>query len=161
MYVEVLLLLCGFEWVLVCVCSGGLVFVVELSEVYGFVVEVVDVVMVVLVGDVIVICICVIELLFDGCLVKLGVFVVVVGFSKLVVCELDDVFFDCVVLIVVEWLLVVEGEVGEFKCVVFGVIWLECVVELGVLLNKLCLCVVGDIIVYKSVGIGLEDVVLV
>ena len=65
-------------------------------------------------------------------------------------------------LIVVEWLPAATAEAGEFVRAAPGVIDHARVVELGKLLVKGAPYDrrPGDIVVYKSVGIGLEDVAL-
>ena len=102
------------------------------------------------------------EPLFDGALVKPGAFVAAVGSSKPAARELDDALLARADLIVVEWLPAAQGEAGEFVRAAPGTIDPARVTELGKLLVK------GtaferrphDVIVYKSVGIGLEDVAL-
>lgn len=102
------------------------------------------------------------EPLFDGALVKRGAFIAAVGSSKPAARELDDALLARADLIVVEWLPAAEAEAGEFVRAAPGTIDRASVVELGKLL-------IGaahyqrrpaDIVVYKSVGIGLEDVAL-
>jgi ornithine cyclodeaminase len=100
--------------------------------------------------------------LFDGALAKPGVFVAAVGSSKPAARELDDTLLARADLIVVEWLPAAQSEAGEFVRAAPGTIDPTRVTELGKLL------VHGttferrphDVIVYKSVGIGLEDVAL-
>jgi ornithine cyclodeaminase len=102
------------------------------------------------------------EPLFDGALLKPGVFVAAVGSSKPAARELDDTCLSRADLIVVEWLPAAQSEAGEFVRAAPGAIDPARVTELGKLLVK------GasfdrrphDVIVYKSVGIGLEDVAL-
>lgn len=102
------------------------------------------------------------EPLFDGALVKPGAFVAAVGSSKPAARELDDTLLARADLIVVEWLPAARSEAGEFVRAAPGTIDPARVTELGKLLVK------GtaferrphDVIVYKSVGIGLEDVAL-
>jgi ornithine cyclodeaminase len=102
------------------------------------------------------------EPLFDGALVKAGAFVAAVGSSKPVTRELDDTLLARADLIVVEWLPAAQAEAGEFARAAPGTIDPARVTELGKLMVK------GrsferrphDIIIYKSVGVGLEDVAL-
>lgn len=102
------------------------------------------------------------EPLFDGAQVKPGAFVAAVGSSKPAARELDDALLARADLIVVEWLPAAQAEAGEFVRAAPGTIDPARVVELGKLLVN------GtpferrphDVIVYKSVGIGLEDVAL-
>ncbi len=100
------------------------------------------------------------EPLFDGGLVRPGAFVAAVGSSKPAARELDDALLARAALIAVEWLPAAEAEAGEFRRAAPGVIEPGRVAELGALLNKPRLRSAGDITVYKSVGIGLEDVAL-
>ena len=91
-----------------------------------------------------------------------GTFVAAVGSAKPGGRELDDTLLARAELIVVEWLPAAAAEAGEFVRAAPGVIDNARVVELGKLLVK------GahydrrprDIVVYKSVGTGLEDVAL-
>jgi len=102
------------------------------------------------------------EPLFDGALVRPGTFIAAVGSSKPTARELDDALLARADLIAVEWLPAAQAEAGEFVRAAPGVIDPTCVVELGALLVK------GnsyqrrarDVTIYKSVGIGLEDVAL-
>lgn len=102
------------------------------------------------------------EPLFDGALVRPGAFVAAVGSSKPTARELDDTLLARADLIVVEWLPAAQVEAGEFVRAAPGTIDPARVTELGKLLVR------GtafdrrphDVIVYKSVGIGLEDVAL-
>ena len=102
------------------------------------------------------------EPLFDGAIVRPGAFVAAVGSSKPAARELDDALLARADLLVVEWLPAAQAEAGEFVRAAPGTIDPARVTELGKLLVK------GaaferrphDVIVYKSVGIGLEDVAL-
>ena len=159
-HAEALLPLRRFERVLVCARSGGAAFAAELSAAHGVPAEAVDAATAAAAGDVIVTCTRAMEPLFDGKLVKPGAFVAAVGSSKPVARELDDALLSRAALIAVEWLPAAEGEAGEFKRAAPGVIRPERVAELGALLNEPPPRGPGDITVYKSVGIGLEDVAL-
>lgn len=113
-------------------------------------------------ADVIVTCTRSTEPLFDGDWVKPGAFVAAIGASKPSARELDDTLLARADLIVVEWLPAAQSEAGEFVRAAPGTIDPQRVVELGKLL------VHGtpytrrqqDIVIYKSVGVGLEDVAL-
>ncbi|WP_077035970.1 ornithine cyclodeaminase family protein [Pelomonas sp. KK5] len=159
-HAEALLPLRGFERVLVCARSGAAEFAAELASKHGVAAEAVDAATAAGAADVIVTCTRSMEPLFDGALVKPGAFVAAVGSSKPVARELDDALLSRAALIAVEWLPAAEGEAGEFKRAAPGVIDPARVAELGVLLNKPRLRTASDITVYKSVGIGLEDVAL-
>jgi ornithine cyclodeaminase len=113
-------------------------------------------------GDVIVTATRAAEPLFDGALVKRGAFVAAVGSSKPTSRELDDALLARADLIVVEWLPAAQAEAGEFVRAVPGVIDAARVVELGKLLvgGSAFERRAADIVIYKSVGIGLEDIAL-
>lgn len=102
------------------------------------------------------------EPLFDGMLVRPGALVAAVGSSKPTSRELDDALLARADLIVVEWLPAALSEAGEFVRAVPGTIDPNRVTELGKLLVKGAAYDrrSGDIVIYKSVGIGLEDVAL-
>jgi ornithine cyclodeaminase len=102
------------------------------------------------------------EPLFDGAQVKRGAFVAAIGSSKPTARELDDALLARAELIVVEWLPAVRAEAGEFVRAAPGVIDPARVTELGRLLVRGTSYDrrAGDIVVYKAVGIGLEDVAL-
>jgi ornithine cyclodeaminase len=102
------------------------------------------------------------EPLFDGALVKPGAFVAAVGSSKPAARELDDTLLARADLLVVEWLPAAQAEAGEFVRAAPGTIDPTRVTELGKLLVKGTAYErrAHDVIVYKSVGIGLEDVAL-
>jgi ornithine cyclodeaminase len=113
-------------------------------------------------GDVLATCTRATEPLFDGTLVRPGAFIAAVGSSKPQARELDDVLLQRADLIAVEWLPAAQAEAGEFARAAPGTIDAARVVELGKLLvgghpyQRRAL----DVVVYKSVGIGLEDVAL-
>lgn len=102
------------------------------------------------------------EPLFDGMLVRPGALVAAVGSSKPTSRELDDALLARAELIVVEWLPAAQAEAGEFVRAEPGTIDPNRVTELGKLLVKGAAYDrrSGDIVIYKSVGIGLEDVAL-
>jgi len=102
------------------------------------------------------------EPLFDGDSVKRGTFVASVGASKPTAREIDDALLARADLIVVEWLPAAEAEAGEFVRAAPDTIDRTRVVELGRLLvgGAHYERRPGDIVIYKSVGIGLEDVAL-
>ena len=102
------------------------------------------------------------EPLFDGMLVRPGALVAAVGASKPTSRELDDALLARAELIVVEWLPAAQSEAGEFVRAAPGTIDPNRVTELGKLLVKGAAYDrrSGDIVIYKSVGIGLEDVAL-
>lgn len=113
-------------------------------------------------ADVIVTCTRSTAPLFDGDWVKPGAFVAAIGASKPTARELDDTLLARADLIVVEWLPAAQAEAGEFVQAAPGTIDPQRVVELGKLLVHGTSYVrrPQDIVVYKSVGVGLEDVAL-
>ena len=153
-HAEALMLVRRFERVLVCARSGGAEFAASIGA------EVVDAATAAREADVIVTATRSSEALFDGALVKPGAFVAAVGSSKPAARELDDALLSRAALIVVEWKTAAEAEAGEFNRAAPGVISAERVFELGALLVNPKPRHPDDIVVYKSVGIGLEDVAI-
>lgn len=111
-------------------------------------------------ADVVLTCTRAAEPLFDGTLVRPGTLVAAVGSSKPVSRELDDALLARAAVIAVEWKPAAEAEAGEFCRAAPGVITPERVQELGSLLAQAPALPAEAIRVYKSVGIGLEDVAL-
>jgi ornithine cyclodeaminase len=113
-------------------------------------------------GDVIVTCTRAANPLFDGGIVQPGAFIAAVGSSKPQSRELDDKLLARAEKIVVEWLPAAKAEAGEFVRAADGVIDPAHVFELGNLLvnEKINIRHPEDIVIYKSVGIGLEDIAL-
>ncbi len=160
-HVEALMLVHPFATVQICARSGASEFAAKVAEKYGVKASAVDAATAAT-ADVIATCTRASEALFDGGAVKPGALVVAVGSSKPVARELDDVLLKRAALIAVEWLPAAKAEAGEFVRAAEGVIDAAKVVELGKLLAGTHAYTRGanDIIVYKSVGIGLEDVAL-
>ena len=102
------------------------------------------------------------EPLFDGALVKPGALVTAIGASTPQARELDDTLLRRADLIVVEWLTAAKAEAGEFVRAAPGIVDATRVVEIGKLLvhGTSYTRRPGDIVIYKSVGIGLEDIAL-
>jgi ornithine cyclodeaminase len=148
-----------FERVLVCARSGGAAFAAELRAELGLPVQAVDAATAASQADVIATATRSAMPLFDGALVKPGAFVAAVGSSTASARELDDALLSRAALIVVEWHTAAQQEAGELVQAGPGVI-AERVVELGELLVSPRPRAAQDIVVYKSVGIGLEDVAL-
>ncbi|WP_374659524.1 ornithine cyclodeaminase family protein [Inhella sp.] len=108
-------------------------------------------------ADVVLTCTRATEPLFDGALVRPGALVAAVGSSKPVARELDDTLLARAGRLVVEWKSAALAEAGEFCRAAPGVVDTRRVVELGALLAAPPAPSDG-ITVFKSVGIGLEDV---
>lgn len=102
------------------------------------------------------------EPLFDGSWVKPGTLVAAVGSSKPVARELDDALLARAAQVVVEWLPAARAEAGELVLAAPGLLAPQQLQELGSLLEQQPAPVwdARAITVYKSVGIGLEDVAL-
>jgi ornithine cyclodeaminase len=111
-------------------------------------------------ADIVLTCTRASEPLFDGDWVKPGAFVAAVGSSKPVARELDDRLLARAACIAVEWKPAAEAEAGEFKRAAPGTINPANVRELGHLLAHPPALNADEIVVYKSVGIGLEDIAL-
>ncbi|NCT83092.1 MAG: ornithine cyclodeaminase family protein [Comamonadaceae bacterium] len=149
-----------FERVLVCARSGAQGFAAELQAALGLPVQAVDAATAASEADVIATATRSPVPLFDGGLVKPGAFVAAVGSSTPKARELDDALLGRAALVAVEWLEAARQEAGDIVQAAPGVIAPERLVELGELLVNPRPRGAQDIVVYKSVGIGLEDVAL-
>jgi ornithine cyclodeaminase len=161
-HAEAFLLSQPFERVLVAARSGGPPLADWIGAEFGVRAQAVDAETAAREADVITTCTRATEPLFDGHLVRPGALVVAVGASKPQARELDDTLLARAERIVVEWLPAAQAEAGEFVRAAAGVIDTARVIELGRLL-------VGghgwqrrreDVVVFKSVGVGLEDIAL-
>ncbi len=158
-HAEVLCRTQRFERLLVCARSGAQDLAQELQARLGLSVHVVGVEQAVREADVLVTATRSAEPLFDGALVKPGALVVAVGSSTPVARELDDALLARATLVAVEW-RPAAADSGEFARAAPGVIRPERVAELGELIAQPRARGADDVVVYKSVGIGLEDVAL-
>jgi ornithine cyclodeaminase len=149
-----------FERVLVCARSGAEAFAAELEAALALPVAAVDAATAAAQADVIATATRSATPLFNGELVRPGAFVAAVGSSTRAARELDDVLLARAALVVVEWHEAARQEAGDIVLAAPGVIAPERLVELGELLLRPRLRSPQDIVVYKSVGIGLEDVAL-
>jgi len=138
-----------FERVLVCARSGAEAFAAELGA------QVVDAATAAAEADVIVTATRSATPLFDGGLVRPGAFIAAVGSSTRAARELDDTLLAHAALIAVEWRTAAELEAGDLVNSKPDR-W----AELGELIVTPRPRGPQDIVVYKSVGIGLEDVAL-
>jgi ornithine cyclodeaminase len=100
--------------------------------------------------------------LFDGALLPGGVVVAAVGASKATVRELDDAAVARAAAVVVEWKEAARQEAGDLLLCQPGVLDWEKVWELGQVLDGSAgdIAKAGDIVIYKSVGVGLEDIAM-
>lgn len=146
--------------VLVCARSGAAELASELQALLGLPARAVDAATAAAEADLIVTATRASTPLFDGALVRPGSFVAAVGASKATARELDDTLLARAALLAVEWRPAAEQESGEFALAAPGVISPMRVAELGELLLAPPERRDEDVVVYKSVGIGLEDVAL-
>ncbi len=100
--------------------------------------------------------------LFSGELLREGTFVAAVGASKATVRELDDAAIARAAAIVVEWKLQAQQEAGDLVMCAPGIVDWDKVAELGQALNGTMgyAAQPGDIVIYKSIGVGLEDIAM-
>jgi ornithine cyclodeaminase len=159
-HAEALVRVRRFERVLVCARSGGEAFAAGLQRALGVPVSVVEAETAAAEGDVIVTATRSAVPLFDGARVKPGAFVAAVGSSTRTARELDDTLLGRAALVAVEWHTAAQQEAGDLVLAAPGVIAPDRLVELGELLVTPRPRGAQDIVVYKSVGIGLEDVAL-
>ena len=144
-----------FAQLLVCARSGGAALAAELQAALGRPVRSVAAPEAAAEADVIVTATRSATPLFDGALVRPGTFVAAVGSSTRAARELDDTLLDRAALIAVEWRTAAAQEAGDLVDSPP-----ERWAELGELLVTPRARGPQDIVVYKSVGIGLEDVAL-
>lgn len=159
-HAEALVRVRRFERLLVCARSGGEAFAATLQRQLGLPVAAVDAATAAAQADVLVTATRSAVPLFDGALVKPGAFVAAVGSSTRAARELDDTLLGRAACVAVEWLTAAQQEAGDVVLAAPGVIAPERLVELGALIVNPRPRAPQDIVVYKSVGIGLEDVAL-
>ena len=102
------------------------------------------------------------EPLFDGTWLAPGAFVAAVGSSRPDTRELDDTAFSRAACAIVEWKAQTLAEAGDLVRLSAPVREGLRIVELGALLagDHVARRDPGDIVIFKSVGVGLEDVVV-
>lgn len=159
-HAEALVRVRRFERVLVCARSGAEAFAASLTAALDLPVYAVDAATAAAEADVIATATRSAVPLFDGGLVKPGAFVAAVGSSTKTARELDDTLLGRAAQVVVEWRTAAELEAGDLVLAAPGVVTPERLVELGELIVNPRPRAPQDIVVYKSVGIGLEDVAL-
>lgn len=100
--------------------------------------------------------------LFDGKLIKAGAFVAAVGASKANVRELDDAAIARAAALFVEWKPQARQEAGDLVQCAPGTFEWDKVMELAQAVDGSMPYQRGadDIVIYKAIGIGLEDVAL-
>ncbi|MBA4217973.1 MAG: ornithine cyclodeaminase family protein [Roseateles sp.] len=159
-HVEALSRVRRFERVLVCARSGGEALARELQAALRLTVRSAAAAEAAAEADVLVTATRSATPLFDGGLVKAGAFVAAVGSSTPAARELDDALLGRASVVAVEWLPAACQEAGELVQAAPGVVPAERLAELGSLIVEPRPRGPLDIVVYKSVGIGLEDVAL-
>lgn len=159
-HVEALLGVRRFERVLLCTRNDTAAVASRWSGEFGLPVEAADAAQVAAASDVIVTCTRATEALFDGAAVRPGTLVCAVGSSKPVARELDDALLARAAAVVVEWKVAALAEAGELVRAAPGTVAPERLKELGEVLVAGQAPSATDIVVYKSVGIGLEDIAL-
>ena len=159
-HVEALSRVRRFERVLVCARSGGEALARELQAALRLTVRSAAAAEAAAEADVLVTATRSATPLFDGGLVKAGAFVAAVGSSTPAARELDDALLGRASVVAVEWLTAACQEAGELVQAAPGVVPAERLAELGSLIVEPRPRGPLDIVVYKSVGIGLEDVAL-
>ncbi|HTD05585.1 ornithine cyclodeaminase family protein [Undibacterium sp.] len=100
--------------------------------------------------------------LFAGELLPKGAFVAAVGASKATVRELDDAAIARAAAVVVEWKQQAQQEAGDLVMCAPGTFDWDKVWELGQALNGSMSYAAkpDDIVIYKSIGVGLEDIAM-
>jgi ornithine cyclodeaminase len=100
--------------------------------------------------------------LFSGDLLPAGSFVAAIGASKPSVRELDDIALARASTLVVEWKWQAQQEAGDLVMCKYDTFDWNNVLELGDVVNGSSAYVrkPGDIVIYKAIGVGLEDVAL-
>jgi len=100
--------------------------------------------------------------LFRGEVLRPGTFVAAIGSSLPHTRELDDTALARASVVAVEWLPQTRREAGDLVLAADGVLPEDKLVELGALVTGQAPCRTDDaaITLYKSVGVGLEDVAL-
>lgn len=159
-HIEALLLIHNFAQILVCARSHAEEFAASIQAKYRVKAQAVDASTAASNADVIVTCTRSSEALFDGRLVKPGTFIAAVGSSKPVARELDDALLAKAATIFVEWIPAAKSEAGEFVRAATGIITDDKLMELGQFIAQANARNADDILIYKSVGIGLEDIAL-
>jgi ornithine cyclodeaminase len=159
-HIEALLLIHNFDQILVCARSNAKEFSEWIETTHNVNTMVVDAATAAANAHVIVTCTRANDPLFDGNLVQPGTFIAAVGSSKPIARELDDALLSKAATIFVEWMPAAKAEAGEFVRAAAGVITDEKVKELGQFIAQASPRNVDDILIYKSVGIGLEDIAI-
>lgn len=148
--------------VLVCALNGGEAFATDIRQRFSVAARTVDAPTAVAEADIVITATRSPTPLFDGSLLRPGAFVAAIGSSKPTTREIDDATLARASRVVVESAGQAMREGGDLVMAADAAALAGKVVELGQLVaGTACgLTTDGDITVYKSVGIGIEDVAL-
>ncbi|ADU39127.1 ornithine cyclodeaminase family protein [Variovorax paradoxus] len=149
--------------VLVCAIDGADAFSADIGRLYGIASDTADAERAVRDADIVITATRATAPLFDGALLKPGAFVAAIGSSKPQAREVDDQVLARASMVIVESAGQALREAGEFVMASRPEALVAKLVELGPLLAGEVSARAqggGDIVLYKSVGIGLEDVAL-
>lgn len=148
--------------VLVCARDAGEAFAASIQQLYGVPARVADAATAASEADIVITATRSATALFDGAALRPGAFVAAIGSSKPTTREIDDSVLARARVVVVESRAQALREAGDLVLAADQEALAHKVVELGPLLLDSALAQggAGDISVYKSVGVGLEDVAL-
>ncbi|MET1116473.1 MAG: ornithine cyclodeaminase family protein [Comamonas sp.] len=148
--------------VLVCARDAGEAFAASIRQLYGVPARVVDAATAASQADVVITATRSATALFDGAALRPGAFVAAIGSSKPTTREIDDTVLARARIVVVESRGQALREAGDLVLVADQQALGKKLVELGPLLLDPALAQggAGDLTVYKSVGVGIEDVAL-
>jgi ornithine cyclodeaminase len=147
--------------VLVCARHDGEVFATDIRQRYGVPTRTVEASAAAAQADIVVTATRSPVPLFDGTLLRPGAFVAAIGSSKPSTREIDDATLERASRVVVESAGQAMREGGDLVMAANQAVLASKLVELGALISgKAGQAAAGDITVYKSVGIGIEDVAL-
>jgi ornithine cyclodeaminase/alanine dehydrogenase-like protein (mu-crystallin family) len=161
-HIPALLQVRSFKEILIAGLSGQQALADEVSAAYGVPARVVSIDEAAAQADVLVTVTRSATPLFAGDLIKPGAFVAAVGASKASVRELDDRAIARAAALVVEWKPQAQLEAGDLLQCAPGTFDWERVWELGQAVDGSMTYQrqPEDIVIYKAIGIGLEDVAL-
>ncbi|MFL9926824.1 ornithine cyclodeaminase family protein [Herbaspirillum lusitanum] len=161
-HVPALLQVRKFKEILVAGLSGQQAFADEVGAATGIPVRVVEVEEAARQADVLLTVTRSATPLFSGELLKEGAFVAAIGASKATVRELDDIAIKRAAALVVEWKPQAQQEAGDLIQCAPGTFDWDNVWELGQAVDGSMSYQRRDqdIVIYKAIGIGLEDVAL-
>lgn len=150
--------------VLICALEGGEAFATEIRQRFGVAARTLDASTAAAEADIVITATRSPTPLFDGALLRPGAFVAAIGSSKPTTREIDDATLARASSVVVESAGQAMREAGDLVMAADAYALSSKLVELGYLVAGTAKVtestIGGDITVYKSVGIGIEDVAL-